>query len=90
MVGQFVNINAAVGENATLPVYVTDAGSGGDHSLQSFRSVHSSRTGHKAFANLVQIIIISGYLGVAAREGRRAVATYFYTPKAETFQVVQN
>src|SRR5712692_11778228 len=79
--GQLVDVNAPVGQNAQFSVDVADAGSGGDHSLQTLCGVCGGQAGH--WTSLKLLIAV-----VAAREGgkkTRAVATNFYTPKLLNF-----
>ena len=46
VVGQFVNVDAAIGQNALLAVDIANAGVGGDYSFQTFRGVRGGQAGH--------------------------------------------
>jgi hypothetical protein len=46
MVGKFVNVDAAVGEDALLSVDVTDTGIGSDYSFQAPGGVCGGQAGH--------------------------------------------
>ncbi len=54
VVGQFVNVDATVGQNAPLPIDVANAGGGSDHSLQPLRGVCGSHAGHGASLELLK------------------------------------
>ncbi len=77
VVGEFVNVDAAVGQDPQIAVYVANLGCGGDHALQPFGSVHC---GHGHFSSLK---LKNGW---AARKAKaRHVATNFYTLKSSKF-----
>src|SRR2546428_13974898 len=81
VVGQFVNVNATVGQHALFPVDVADAGSGGDHSLQAFcGDVRGGQAGHDTSLKLLDF-----GCGRTGGKTTRAVATDFYTPKVVNF-----
>ena len=46
VVGQFVNVDAAVGEDALISVDVADAGIGSDDSFQALGGVRGGQAGH--------------------------------------------
>ena len=59
MIGEFVNVDAAVGENALVPIDVADAGICGDDALKTFWGMICGHAGH-ALARSVR-----GMFGVA-------------------------
>src|SRR5271169_1421551 len=52
MIGEFVDINATIGQDTLLSIDVTDAGGGGDYSLQPFGGVRRGHTGHASSLEL--------------------------------------
>ncbi len=46
VVSEFVNVDAAVGQDALIPVDVADAGGGGDNSFQTLGGLGGGQAGH--------------------------------------------
>jgi hypothetical protein len=46
MLGQFVNVDAAIGKNAAVSIDVTNAGVGGNDAFQTFRGLSAGHAGH--------------------------------------------
>ena len=77
MVGQFVDVNPAIGEHPEVAVDVANLGRGGDHALQPFGRVHGGQAGH--FSSLIH------QNSQWPHERGRTIATHFYTPKSRKF-----
>jgi hypothetical protein len=52
MIGQFVDIDATVSQNALVSIDVTDAGGGGDNSFQTLGNMRRGHTGHTSSLEL--------------------------------------
>ena len=60
VVGQFVNIDATIGQNALIAIDVADAGGGCDYSLQSLRGALVVRLDMLPRSALVDSVAIAG------------------------------
>src|ERR1700685_3955826 len=73
MVGEFVNVDAAIGKDAAVAIDITNAGGGGNNAFQAFTGRSAGHAGHNFSLNSI---------GCGNRAGRCAGrATVFYTRK---------
>src|SRR5262245_20686885 len=75
-----MNIDAAIRQNAPVPVYVADAGGGRDHSLQALGGACGSQAGHGASLELLELDC-KPHWKVVGKCRRNS----FYTPNAPKF-----
>src|SRR5205823_9765406 len=81
VVSEFVNVDAAISQDALVSIDVADAGDGGDNSFQAFGGLRGQ-------ARHVSSLSVPN--SVVAARGRNIDACYlinFYTPKDLTFQL---
>ena len=51
MLGQFVNVDTAIGKNAAVTIDITDAGAGGNNALHAFGCLSAGHAGHSLSLN---------------------------------------
>src|ERR1700688_145103 len=73
MIGQFMNIDAAIGKNSTVSIDIANAGIGGDNSFHAFGAGGAGDAGHSLSLKRIGC-------GSRARTFARN-ATFFYTRK---------
>src|ERR1700688_461761 len=74
MIGQFMNIDAAIGKNSTVSIDIANAGVGGDNSFHAFGAGGAGDAGHSLSLKRIGC-------GSRARTFARN-ATFFYTRKS--------
>src|ERR1700693_1200780 len=74
MIGQFMNIDAAIGKNSTVSIDIANAGVGGDNSFHAFGAGGAGDAGHSLSLKRIGC-------GSRARKFARN-ATFFYTRKS--------
>ena len=75
LVGQFVNVDAAIGQNAAISVDVADLGSGGNDALKSLGGMSRGHAGHGSLASIRRI------LRCRTARGERGECNLFFIPE---------
>src|SRR5579862_813516 len=67
LMSEFVDINAAIGEDAAISVDVTNLGGGGDYALKSFGGIVCGHAGHGFLASIAKLPVADHASGTRER-----------------------
>src|ERR1051326_8731797 len=83
VIGEFVDVDAAISQHAAIAIDITDLGTGGDNSLKSFGSVRCGHAGH-------QFLAFNEGSGLRSlREGETRAQPFLIPERHTTFQPLE-